>query len=105
MQTPMKNTILPPYEIAQDPGGRPFLAFQTTDAVCALPWHDLKAIRLSPDGTQLTFEYTRQSAKLTGTGLGVIAELAFSSRLKRLRQGDSDEVRIDSVRIIGEETE
>lgn len=97
----MKTTSLHPYEVAQEPGGRPFLAFETAAGPFACPWHALRAVRLSPDALSLVFEYAEHSVEITGAGLGSLFDLATASRLKTVRVGESDGVTVSHVRIVG----
>jgi hypothetical protein len=98
----MKNK--PPYDVAQEPGGRAFLAFETSAGVVLLPWHSLRAVRLAPDNASLVFEYGNATVELLGSGLAILAELAGATRLKSVRQGETDETRILSVRLLGGES-
>ena len=97
----MKNND--PYEIASDSRGLPFFSVETTGGVAAYPWHDLKRIVLNADATELTLELPSVSVEITGHGLGVIADLACAARIKRIRAGEASDVRIRTLRIIGEE--
>ena len=97
----MKTNTLPPYEVAQEPGGRPFLAFETAAGKFARPWHAMRDIRLSPDDSSLVFEYADYSVEVTGAGLGALFDLATASRLKTVRVGESDGVTVAHVRPVG----
>ena len=92
-----------PYETSTEGGARAFLAVQlATGATAYLPWHALRRMALNETATALTLEFAHESVELTGSGLSTVAELAAGARLKRLRAGASDEVRIASLRVVGD---
>lgn len=97
----MKTNNIHAYEVAQEPGGRPFLAFETAAGLFAWPWHSLRAVRLTPDASSLVFEYAEHSVEITGAGLGALFDLATASRLKTVRVGESDGVTVAHVRTVG----
>lgn len=98
----MKTNTLPPYEVAQEPGGRPFLAFETAaDGKFARPWHAVRDIRLAPDDASLFFDYADCSVEVVGSGLGVLFDLATTSRLKTVRAGEAEGVTVTRVRPVG----
>lgn len=96
----MKNNA--PYDVAQEPGGRAFLAFETSAGVVLLPWHSLRVMRLTPDGVSLVFEYGDSSVEVVGSGLAVLAELAAATRIKAIRAGATPETTVSVVRLLGE---
>lgn len=96
----MNNTLLP-FDVADDHGVRPYLAFAVAGELFAWPWHALRSIKLSLDETAILFEYTEHSVEIEGRGLSALFNLATASRIKSVRVGDAGEVAISKIRVIG----
>lgn len=93
---------LPPFEVADEHGGRPYLIFYDAAGPVAWPWHALRSVKLSLDETSLLFEYTEHSVEIEGRCLAALFNLAVTTKLKSVRVGDADEVVVSKIRILGE---
>lgn len=100
----MKNSTHP-YEVATEAGGRAFLTIVNETGAFAFPWHSISGMRLSPAFDKLTIALPQLTVEVVGRELGDVFELATASRLKTLREGESDKIAITGIRIFGAHSE
>lgn len=98
MTTPPKKQY--PYEVASEGSSRAFIAIIAGNATVYLPWHAMKRMKHDEARALLIMEFANESVEMSGDGLESVAELAASARLKLIRQGETDEVRINSIRLV-----
>jgi hypothetical protein len=97
----MKNKTPAPYEITQEASGRAYLIFELPTGRSAWPWHTLRATRITPDDATLTLEYPEHSVVITGANLGILFDLAASTRLKCVRVGECEDLVVKSILPVG----
>lgn len=89
-----------PYEIVSEGASRAFVAVLIGNSATYLPWYALKRMHHDESRALLTLEFAHESVEISGSGLANLAELCAVTRLKLLRQGESEEVRINTLHLV-----